>query len=65
MYFITEQFYQLPTEGIISVLTAAFFGQNATTNTKNEEARPQPRLLDLHLAQLNQRSEERRRRQQG
>ena len=47
MYFITEQFYQLPTEGIISVLTAAFFGQNATTNTKKEEARPQQEPLWL------------------
>ena len=61
MYFITEQFYQLPTEGLFSVLSTAIFGQNDTT--KKEETRRQPRLLELHIAQLNQRNEERRRRQ--
>merc|ERR1712203_578755 len=57
MYFITEQFYQVHPEGFLSVLTAALFGQNKTTKNQ-EEAGRQPRLLDLHLASINQNNEE-------
>ena len=45
MYFVTEQFYTIPSEGIFSLIST-LFGQNVTT--KKEDG--QPSLLELHLA---------------
>lgn len=54
MYFITEQFYQLPIKGFLTDILTSIFGR-ATPNENNEKTRQKPRLLDLHLAEINQR----------
>ena len=54
MYFITEQFYQLPIKGFLTDLLTSIFGRS-TPNENNEKTRQKPRLLDLHLAEINQR----------
>jgi len=56
MYFVTEQFYQLPSEGFFSMISSLIYPQ-----TKKNETEKQPRLLQLHLAET--RREDRRRRQ--
>ena len=63
MYFVTGQFYTVPSEGIFSLIKLSLFGHSSTT--KNEDRNRQPRLLELHLAQCNQNRlcEDRRRRQ--
>lgn len=52
MYFVTEQFYQLPSEGIFSLISS-LFGQSAQTK-KEGQTQGQPSLLELHLAERNQ-----------
>merc|ERR1712211_76947 len=52
MYFVTGQFYTVPSEGIFSLIKLSLFGHSGTT--KNEDRNRQPRLLELHLAQCNQ-----------
>merc|ERR1712227_39755 len=51
MYFVTEQFYQMPSEGIFSLISS-LFGQSV--QTKKDTTQGQPSLLDLHLAERNQ-----------
>merc|ERR1712064_236710 len=53
MYFVTEQFYQMPSEGIFSLISS-LFGQSVQTKKDTQgQSLGQPSLLDLHLAERN------------
>merc|ERR1712130_26066 len=53
MYFVTEQFYQMPSEGIFSLISS-LFGQSVQTKKETQgQSLGQPSLLDLHLAERN------------
>ena len=49
MYFVTGQFYQQPTKGIFSTVSALRGGQG-----KEETGKQQPSLLELHIADMSE-----------
>ena len=49
MYFVTGQFYQQPTKGILSTVSALRGGQG-----KEETGKQQPSLLELHIADMSE-----------
>ena len=49
MHFVTGQFYQQPTKGILNTVSALRGGQG-----KEEKGKQQPSLLELHITDMNQ-----------
>ena len=49
MYFVTGQFYQQPTKGILNTVSALRGGQG-----QEEKGKQQPSLLELHIADMNE-----------
>ena len=62
MYFVTEQFYQLPSEGIFSMISSLIYPPTKKNETERQQ---QPSLVQLHIAEAQRQNREDKRRRQG